>query len=298
MRPDPRLLQPFVTLAEELHFGRAAARLGITQPTLSQQIARLELQLGVRLFHRTRSSVALTDAGAALVPSARAAVEAAGALERTGAALARGELGELRLGFSPGAHYLVERLLAEFARRRPGVRVRALQDSSGALAEAVARADVEVAIGFCARPRPEVVCEHLVAEPAVLAVAGDHPLAASDGLHLEDLRNERFALVDAADGPGYNDAVVTLCRSAGFEPRTPPEPHGPMAWETAVRTGDCVGLTTRTAAVSSARGLRLLRLHGVLTFPIQLLRPADGGDSARPAARAFADLARELCDTG
>src|SRR4051794_41835388 len=77
MRPDARLLASFVTLADELHFGRAAARLDLTQPALSQQIKRLELQLGVELFARTRNSVALTAAGEAALPHARAAGEAA-----------------------------------------------------------------------------------------------------------------------------------------------------------------------------------------------------------------------------
>src|SRR5688500_11413758 len=134
MTLDPRLLRPFVALADQLHFGRAAERLHVTQPALSQQIARLERQLGVRLFERTRAHVELTEAGAEMLPPARVAVEAAAAAEEA----ARGAGGELRLGLSPGAHYVAQPLLAEFARRRPDVRVRASQDNSGALAERVA----------------------------------------------------------------------------------------------------------------------------------------------------------------
>jgi DNA-binding transcriptional LysR family regulator len=294
MTADPRLLRPFVALADELHFGRAAERLHITQPALSQQIARLERQLGVRLFERTRTQVELTEAGAAMLAPARTAVDAATAAEELARSHARGETGELRLGLSPGVHYVAQALLAEFARRRPHVRVRATQDGSGVLAEQVADGRLELALGFCTEPVDGVVCEPLRDEPAVVAVAGHHPLAGREHIALGDLAGETFALVDAHDGAGYNRAVAALCLDAGFEPRTRPDPHGPMAWETAVRSERCVGLTTRSAAPSTARGVRLLELQPAATFQLDLVQPA-GPEAARgPAARAFAALAREL----
>ena len=110
---------------------------------------------------------------------------------------------------------------------------------------------------------------------------------------LRDLDSRNGTLVDGQDGRGYNRAVVMLCRDAGFEPRTPPDPQGPMAWETAVRTQGCVGLTTRSAAVSSVRGIRLMRLEPPATFPLELIEPKAPEDARRPAARAFAELARQ-----
>jgi DNA-binding transcriptional LysR family regulator len=292
MTVDPRLLRPFVALAEDLHFGRAAERLHQTQPALSQQIARLELQLGVALFARTRSRVELTEAGRAMLGPARAAVEAADAAEEVARAHARGDRGELRLGLSPGVHYLAQAVLAEFARRRPQVRVRAHQDSSTVLAEQVAAGRLELALGFCTEPVDGVVCEPLREEPAVVAVAAGHRLAARERVSLPELARETFALVDAHDGAGYNRAVVERCRAAGFEPATLPDPHGPMAWETAVRSGRCVGLTTRSAAPSTARGVRLIDLDPPVRFPQELVHAPDGAQ--RPAARAFAALAREV----
>src|ERR687895_2264502 len=103
MTLDPRLLRPFVALADELHFGRAAARLHVSQPALSQQIARLERQLGVRLFERTRAHVELTEAGADMLAPARAAVEAAAAAVEVAGRHARGDGGELRLRGPPRA---------------------------------------------------------------------------------------------------------------------------------------------------------------------------------------------------
>jgi DNA-binding transcriptional LysR family regulator len=294
MTSDPRLLPPFVVLADELHFGRAAERLHITQPALSQQIARLERQLGVRLFERTRARVELTEAGAAVLAPARTAVEAAAAADDVARSHARGDAGELRLGLSPGAHYLAQTLLAEFARRRPHVRVRARHDSSTALAEQVAAGRLELALGFATGPVEGVVCERLRDEPAVVAVAASHPIAERAHVSLGELEGETFALVDARDGAGYNEAVVALCRAAGFEPRTRPDPHGPMRWETAVRTEGCVGLTTRSAAPSTARGVRLLELRPPAAFQLDLIEPGGPESARRPAALAFAALAREL----
>jgi LysR family transcriptional regulator, transcription activator of glutamate synthase operon len=122
----------------------------------------------------------------------------------------------------------------------------------------------------------------------VLAVGERHPLAGRDAVALADLADETFALVDAHDGSGYNAAVRAQCRAAGFEPRMPADPHGPLAWETAVRTGGCVGLTTHASAPATARGVRLLRLEPPIAFPIHLI----SGRQSSPAAREFAAIAR------
>jgi DNA-binding transcriptional LysR family regulator len=288
MSLDPRLLRSFVVLADELHFGRAAKRLAIAQPALSQQIKRLELQLGVELFERSRNHVELTAAGAEMLPHARAAVDSGAVVDEIASAFAHGERGELRLGISPGVHYIARTLLADLGERLPDVHVRARQDSSGALAHALAAGELDVALGFCAEPADGIELEQLVEERAVLAVAEGHSFAGRARIALPELRDELIALVDARDGPGYNRAVVELCRAAGFEPRTVEDPSGPMAWETAVRSGAAVGLTARCAAVSTARGVRLVALEPERRFSIQLLRPA----VERPVARAFSELAR------
>jgi DNA-binding transcriptional LysR family regulator len=299
MSLDPRLLRSFVILAEELHFSRAAERLHMSQPALSQQIRRLELQLGLEMFERTRSSVRLSEGGRAILGPARTAVNAVESVEEVAGAVARGERGELRLGFSPGVHYVAQAILAEAGRRLPAVRTRARQDSSGALAREVAGGELELALGFCAEPRTGIVCERLFEEPAVLAVGTGHRLASRRRpVRLDELRHETFALVDPHDGPGYNRAVVARCRDAGFEPRVVADPHGPMAWETAVRLDGRVGLTTRSAAASTARDLRLLDLGDEVVFPLQLVRPSFPLASLKPVARAFRTVAREVAAAG
>lgn len=292
MSSDPRLLRAFVTLAQELHFGRAAAALDVTQPALSQQISRLERQLGVELFARTRVSVELTEAGRVALPAARRAVAAAAAVDQAAAAFAAGERGELRVGLSPGAHYVSQAALASFQRTRPHVRISALQESSGSLARRVAAGVLDVAVGFCTGAFAGTTREHLRDERAVVAVAAAHRLAGARSVALADLSSERFALVDADDGPGYNRAVAERCRGAGFEPLVAERPRGPMAWETAVRSDGCVGLTTPSAAPSTARGVRLLRLDPPVTFGLELVRPEDGAGRLPPPAAAFAEAAR------
>lgn len=189
-------------------------------------------------------------------------------------------------------------MLAEAADRLPDVRVRARQESTGVLSDAVATGELDLALGFCAEPRPGVICERLSEEPAVVAVGASHRLASRRAVWLRELRTETFALVDARDGPGFNRAVIALCEQAGFEPDTASDPRGPMAWESAVRLDGHVGLTARSAAVSSARNLRLIELRDEFTFALQFVRPALPLAALRPVARAFRALGRELAARG
>jgi DNA-binding transcriptional LysR family regulator len=273
MTLDPRLLRPFVVLAEELHFGRAAQRLHVTQPALSQQVQRLEGQLGVELFARTRARVVLTEAGEAILDPARAALEAAAQAEMVAAELAGAERGLLRIGISPGAHELVQRVLSELRARRPGLTLEAKQDNSGVLCADLVAGRLDVAIAFEPEQVPGTVCEEISRESAVVAVAAGHPLAGRKRVALLELADNRFALVDRAGGRGYNRAIVAHCRAAGFEPRLDEDPHGPMTWETAVRSRGAVGLTTRASAVSTAREIALIELDPPVEFSIELVTP-------------------------
>ncbi|MGH2847820.1 MAG: LysR family transcriptional regulator [Thermoleophilaceae bacterium] len=276
MTLDPRLLRPFVVLAEELHFGRTARRLHLTQPALSQQVKRLERQLGIELFARTRARVELTEAGNAVLAHARAAVDAAAEIEALAGELAGAQRGRLRIGISPGAHELAQRGLAELRVCSPGLTFEAKQDNSGVLCGDVASGRLDVAIAFEPEELAGTVCEEIAREPAVLAVAVEHALAGHERVTPAELAGERFALVDAAGGPGYNRVIVEWCRAEGFEPALDGDPHGPMAWETAVRTRGAVGLTTRASAVSTARGVTLVDIHPPLEFAIKLVTSSAG----------------------
>jgi DNA-binding transcriptional LysR family regulator len=280
-------------LAEELHFGRAARRLFLAQPAISQRLRRLERQLGVTLVERTRHDVALTRAGRAILPYARQAVAAAESVARVAGEAADGTTSTLRLGLSPGVHYLAERALAELAAAEPGLRVRALADNTGVVAREVAAGRLDLAFGFSAADTPGVRRETLREEPAVLAVARSHPLAGRRRAALRDLAAATFAQVDPAGGEGYNQALAAMCAKAGFEPRLLRRPTGPMAWESAVRHHGCVGLTTRASAASSLRDIVVVELTDELAFRLELLWPESVTDPPELATR-LAAIGRRL----
>jgi DNA-binding transcriptional LysR family regulator len=295
---DPRLLHAFTLLAEELHFGRAARRLHVAQPAISQQLQRLEAQLGVRLFERSRHHVELTKAGEAILPYARQAIAAASAVRRAARSAGGDADARLRVGLSPGAHYLAERVLARLAEADSRVRVQAITDNTGTIARHVADGRLEIALGFASAATPGVCVEGLTEAPAVVAVACTHRLAGKPTVRLHELADQRFAGVDPYDGAGYNDAVRALCRSAGFEPHLSERSTGPMAWETAVRSNGCVGLTTRMSAASTLRGISTVPLAEGGAFRIDLLTPETAGDSLSPAAQRFAAAARTVVIAG
>jgi DNA-binding transcriptional LysR family regulator len=291
---DLRLLRYFVTVAEELHFTRAADRLHIAQQPLSAAIRRLETDLGVELFHRTTRRVELTEAGQALLEPARGALRAADdalAAARAGRVVA----GDLRLGLSSGARYGLESLFAALAERYPALHLHTRQDSAVPLIEDVRHGRLDLAVTFGAHVPDDLEHQRLKDEPVVLAVAATHALADRRTVALAELRDETFALDVPGDNPDYDHAVIEACRRSGFEPRTHVSSAFYDAWEGAVRTEGCVGLTVRTAVQAAHRDVRLLSLREPLTFPLDLVwRKVTG--TPRPALAAVLTTAREIRD--
>jgi DNA-binding transcriptional LysR family regulator len=166
-----RHLRYFVTLAEELHFGRAAARLGIAQPPLSQQIQRLELVLGTRLFERTSRKVQLTDAGQALLVEARRVLMAAETAVEAARRAGRGESGELRVAFAATVMFLdLPRIIREFRSRFPAVHLDLREMPTGPQLTALRQGDID--IGFVREPREDPALEivTVMREPLRIAV--------------------------------------------------------------------------------------------------------------------------------
>jgi DNA-binding transcriptional LysR family regulator len=266
-------LRIFVAVAEELSFTGAAQRLQMSQQPVSATVRRLERQLRVRLFDRTTRHVSLTTAGRAVLPSARAAVEAADRFTRIADEQHHGNAGVLRVGLSPGVHYRAQSLVQAFHARRPRTRVEVREASTGTLVDQVAAGQLDVALGFCVAHRADVRAKHALDERVVVAVRGDHWVAGHESISLGALAQEPFAFVDETDGADYNETVRAICLTAGFVPRPSPSSIGPMAWETAVAVHGCAGLTTRMASMSSLPGVVLVDVDPPVTLPVDVAWP-------------------------
>lgn len=232
---DPRLLRPLLVLAEELHFTRAAQRLHTTQPALSQQIARLELQVGARLFDRPPLPVALTRAGEALVAGARPALAAIDHAVHDARAAAGNLPSELTIGHvSSLALHVAPALVAAFARLHPGTALRASDLNIEEQLAALPAGQIDGAL-FAASPDLDrealgLHVEAVARTPQFVAIPAGHPVAArlapADGdrprVRLVDLADEPWILpIGTMDATGAPQATMfqTLCERHGFAPR-------------------------------------------------------------------------------
>lgn len=217
-----RHLRYFVAIADEGHFTRAAARLGIGQPPLSQQIQILEREIGTPLFKRLPRGVTLTDAGLAFADDARRILRDVDAATARAQRVARGEQGRLRVGLinSASFHPLVPKLIREFRQRYPSIAFSLEERTTPGLVAAVRNETVDVAF---VRPLLDdaigLHVEAVVDEDLLVALPAGHPLTARARVPLMALSIEPFVLFSRVVGAGLHDAIITACRNAGFSPR-------------------------------------------------------------------------------
>ncbi|MER7849999.1 LysR family transcriptional regulator [Kitasatospora sp. NPDC096077] len=259
-RPELPLpqLHAFTVLAEELHFGRAAARLGIAQPPLSQQIRRLEEKVGHPLFRREPGGVTLTPAGGELLPAARRALADLADGLAAARAVGGGEAGRLRIGFSASlALTVLPGLLRTFRERHPGVRLDVREMTSAP--QLAALHDRGIDVGLLREPpadEPGLRFRTLLTEPFVAVLPAGHPLAAQRAVRLAQLAEEPFVLLPREEGPQLYDRITGLCAGAGFTPRI--GQHA-VEWQTVCAlVGAGLGVSLAPA------GIRRIRLRGVV----------------------------------
>jgi DNA-binding transcriptional LysR family regulator len=266
-----RQLRYFVTLAEELHFGRAAERLHIVQPAVSQQLRRLEAELGARLVDRSTRRVALTAAGQRFLPEARAVLAAA---DRAREVVAGPRT--LRLGTSSGLGERLPRLLAEFARLAPDRTVELVRVPAPARLRRVADGTLDAALVRGAPEHPGVRLEPLWTDPLAVALPAAHPAAGAGTVALADLRDLPLRLPARTANPPLYDLVTGACRAAGFQPTPAPALNdqdmlaaiatGPPTWTVYYRA---------KAAALAATGVSFAEPDPPLRMPTSLALAAD-----------------------
>ncbi|WP_329539992.1 LysR family transcriptional regulator [Streptomyces sp. NBC_01358] len=216
-----RHLFAFVAVAEELHFGRAAKRLQMAQPPLSQQIRRLEKELGVQLFERNTRSVRLTSAGESFLQPVRTVIEDLDTAVQAAKAAGRGEYGRVSIGFAgASSHETLPRLTRAVRAAHPAIEL--VMTGQTYANVALARvADGSLDLGFVRLPvtQPGVTFRVIDEEELVCALPSDHPLAARESVPLEVLAGEPFVSFPANTGSTVRDAMVGACEAAGFNPR-------------------------------------------------------------------------------
>jgi DNA-binding transcriptional LysR family regulator len=284
---DLRQLRYFVAVAEELHFGRAAARLGMAQPPLTQQIQKLEAALGCPVFLRQPRRTTLTEAGVVLLEEARRLLgEFDAAIERARRA-GRGETGQLTIGVPPSVMLTkLPSAIRKYRERFPGVRFTLRELSTSAIEAALTAGQVD--IGFLRGGASGAFIEFGFEEGLVAVLPAQHALASRPRLTLRHLAREPFVFFPRRLGEAFYDQLLFYCVEAGFTPRVVQEATQWQSVVTFVEAG--MGVSIAPACVEK------FRRNGVVCRPLPGLSTtvtacSQGGNKS-PASEAFLRIAR------
>jgi DNA-binding transcriptional LysR family regulator len=260
-----RRLGYFVAVAEELSFTRAAQRLHMAQPPLSQQIALLEKELGTPLFDRSRRAIRLTAAGAALLPEARRLLTDLDETVRMVRGVGDGTVGRLTVGFVPSAiNGVLPDLLREFGATHPAVELTLRELAPDALLRAVHERRLDVAVLYLPISEPDLAQRRLASEDLLLAVPEAHPAATAPTVALTDVAGEPFVLPERHDVPGLHAAITALFDDAGITPRI--AQRGVWLIQTVlglVAAGIGLAVVPSSATALGRKGVTLRRLTNV-----------------------------------
>ncbi|QSQ12066.1 LysR family transcriptional regulator [Myxococcus landrumensis] len=289
---DFRQLELFVAVAEELHFGRAAARVGMAQPPFSQRIRGLEAELGVELLTRTSRRVALTAAGTQLLEDARSLLARRADVIHAVQRAASGQAGTLRVGFAASSAFgVLPDIVLRFRTRFPEVKLELDDSESLDVRTALTTGALDVAIVRAPFRHEGLTVERLLRERFVLALPARHPRASQKVVALSSLANEPFVLFPRHSAPGLHDTVTSMCLAAGFSPHIHQEAS---SWPSVVGMVEA-GLGVTIAPASS----QALRPQGVVFRPLSgapahaELAVAFPSSHPSPAAQHFRVLAHE-----
>jgi DNA-binding transcriptional LysR family regulator len=289
-------LRYFVTLAEELHFGRAAARQNITQSPLSVGIRQLEEDLGFRLFQRDSKHVELTPAGQAYLPVALELLNHAGRARQFGQALAAGRGGRLDIGFTSAMVFRgLADILSRFAERCPSVEYALQEGSSVELKQLIREGRLDVSfinVSDTSDTRSARDFEHLVVcrERFIACIPEAHPLAAASSIELAALRHERFIMFARQGAPGHYDHFIRMCTDAGFHPGSRLEVRQFLSVVALVGSGLGVSVVPESISRSRMPGVAFVALEGVPVQPTAYL--IWDANRTTPGLTAFTETVR------
>jgi DNA-binding transcriptional LysR family regulator len=288
-----RHMRYFVAIAEELHFGRAAERMHIVQPALSQQIGRLEEELGVQLLRRTKRKVELTEAGRAFLEGARDTLARADSAEKDAKRAAQGLTGKLVVAFIGLACYnVLPEILGAYRERYPDVELVLHELTSAEQGKRLREGTIQV--GFVRPPvDDEALCtETVVREPVVAILPENHPLADREMVPLEALAREPFIMVPRGREPNLYDLYVSMCRRAGFSPHVVQETNRIHTLVALVATGMGVAFASAAVTKFSRPGAVYRKLEGTMAEAEIAL--AWRREDTSPMLGNFLALAREI----
>lgn len=292
-----RYLTSFVAVAEELHFGRAAKRLQMAQPPLSQQIRQLEKELGVQLFERNTRSVRLTSAGQSFLKPVRTVLDDLDIAVRVAKAAGQGEYGRVSVGFAGASTHATLPVLTRAVRAaHPGLELvmRGQTYANVALARV---ADGSLDLGFVRLPvtQPGVEARMIAEEELVCALPSDHRLASQERIDVADLADEPFVSFPANAGSSLRDATFRVCEEAGFNPRVVQEAPDSYTILALVAAGVGVTLTLSSCLHIQQTGM----VHRPLAGPAIRLQSALAWRTDNPSAalRSVLAVAREALPT-
>lgn len=264
MRFGLRHIRYFIAVAEELHFRRAAERLGVAQPALSRTIQHLEQELGVLLFDRSNRSVQITNAGRTFLDGCRGIVNAVGNVVEDTRKVHSGQMGTLRIGYTDMAIAgVLPTLLKSFQARQPGIVLQPHHDVTATQLEKLDEGELDIGCvtGPISRPGYEQV--PIQSENLLCVVYENHRLAGRGSIHLEELAQEDFVHGPAKDWEHFYSYLMPLCRRSGFVPNIVQEAYNSAGILGLVACGMGVTILTEGIRNSLTKDLVPLELEGV-----------------------------------
>lgn len=290
-----RHLRYFVAVAEELHFGRAAKRLRMSQQPLSRQIRQLESELDVVLFQRTKRTVRLTEAGKAFWQEAQKTLRQANHTIAVAQQVGRGEAGHLQIGFTgPILNSVLPTIVRQFKARYPDVNLALNRLSTVEQIDALLKEDIQVGLLHPPIDAPSLTQEVIHREPLIAAIPDIHPLSQDSlgSISVKALMNEPFILFPRQVGPTLYDAIISFCQQSGFSPTVVQE---------AFPQQTILGLVSSGLGVSLIHAsIERIQQRGVVTRSLKETTPqlesaiVWSPDTTHPAFLKFIEVTREI----